>query len=67
MTTPTLTVRQLGTRWWWVVGLDYGPCGPRGTRAEAEELRRGLLRTYRHWDEPGFVTCNDPRSRGETK
>lgn len=50
---------------WWVVGLPDDPneegCGPYKTKAEAEEIRRGLERTYKHWEEPGFVTCEDKR------
>lgn len=48
---------------WWVEGLPDDTenlgCGPYRTRADAEEIRRGLERTYKYWEEPGFVT-SDP-------
>lgn len=43
---------------WWIIGAWGGAteCGPYKTRAEAEEDRRGLERSFRHRDDPKFWT-----------
>ena len=58
-----LCVKRLG-RYWWILGdEDAGPMGPYVTEAEAEEDCKGLIRSDRYGDEPGFVTVDDPRLR----
>ena len=44
---------------WWIDRADWEElCGPYDTRSEAEEDRAGLERTYRHHNEPGFITVD---------
>ena len=50
-----LTVEENGQ--WFVVGPWDEPCGPYKTKSEAEEDRRGMERTYRYHEQPGFITC----------
>ncbi len=48
---------------WWITGVpDCCDVGPYKTKADAEEIRRGLERTYKYMDEPGFIT-SDPATR----
>lgn len=54
-TIPELITAQDGAAWY-VMGPWDEPCGPYRTKADAEETRRGLERTYRYHAEPGFIT-----------
>ena len=54
------------TAGWWVLDatgeiLD-APCGPYSSRAEAEDDRRGLERSEKYEDKPGFVTADSIRT-----
>jgi hypothetical protein len=46
-----LATMKLGKRWWIVGDEVDGPWGPYTTRSEAEEDRRGVLRSLKlkHW------------------
>lgn len=57
-----LTTKRLGRSWWIVGDEDAGPYGPYDVRAEAEEDRRGIARTLRNQDQPGFITCETRRA-----
>lgn len=57
---PQLKIEPRGSEWWITGGAD--DYGPYTRRAEADDDRRGLLRTLRFQDEPGFVSV-DPRPR----
>jgi hypothetical protein len=62
MKIPRLTCQKLGPRWW-ILGMgDYGPVGPYDRHGDAEDDRRGLIRFFRHQDEPGFVTVTKEKS-----
>ena len=41
---------------YWILGGDCGPIGPYSTKGEAEDDRRGLVRSER----PGAVWSSDP-------
>ncbi len=50
---------RIDGKWWFTGDLPSGrpvEYGPYDTKAEAEADARGLVRTYRFEDEPGFVT-----------
>ena len=49
-----VTVEEAGQ--WYILGPWDKPCGPYKTKADAEEIRRGLLRTYKYHNEIGFIT-----------
>jgi hypothetical protein len=51
-----LKTKRLGRHWWIVGDEEAGPYGPYKDRAEAEEDRRGLMRTYENFDDPSFWT-----------
>jgi hypothetical protein len=51
-----LQTKRLGKYWWITGDEEYGPYGPYNTKAEADEDRRGLARTFKYSEEPGFVT-----------
>lgn len=56
--------KQMASGKWWVLGYrDFGPMGPYDTKAEAEEKRRGLERTLRYMDEPGFISTEPVREK----
>jgi len=57
-----LKTRKLGRHWWITGDENDGPYGPYGTRAAAEEDRRGINQFVRHQDEPGFMTAESLRS-----
>ena len=43
--------------WWIMDPRTLTPdCGPYATKAEAESDMRGMVRTVKHADEPGYVT-----------
>lgn len=51
-----MATKRLG-RFWWIVGdLDWLPCGPYDTKAEADEDRRGLEKTLEHSDNRSWFT-----------
>jgi hypothetical protein len=56
---PKLILRKEKGQWY-IYGLEI-TLGPYPTRSDASETKRGLLRTYKHWREPGFVTSEKPR------
>ena len=47
-------VKKLGQHWW--ILTDDGFVGPYNSRGEAEEDKRGLMRTDKHKDDHGFFT-----------
>ena len=49
-----VTVQENGL--WYILGPWDEPCGPYKTKADAEDSRRGMLRTYRYHNEKGFIT-----------
>lgn len=57
---------RLSVRWqlggWWIIGDDE-PYGPYTTRKEANEDRRGLMRTEQHKHKRGFFTTDPPKKR----
>ncbi len=58
---PRLLTKRLGA-WWWIVGdEDAGPMGPYHTKAEADDDRRGLLRTYR--DDPDIYSLDQKKGK----
>lgn len=57
----SLTTKKLGPNWWILGYGDYGPMGPYKTKADADEIKRGVERTLRYMDEPGFITSDPPR------
>jgi hypothetical protein len=52
---PLMEVRS-GEGGWLLEGPWPEPLGPWPTKQEAEGHRVALVKTYRHWREPGFVT-----------
>ena len=50
---------------WWVPDLphDCGDIGPYGDKAEAEEHRVSLQRTFDHLDDWKFWTCEKPKAK----
>jgi len=50
------TVRRMGNSWWIVGDEEDGPYGPYDTKTEAEDDRKGLNRTERHWDDREYWT-----------
>ena len=53
---------------YWVTRIpDCEPCGPYGTKTDAEDTQRGLEHFFRHCDEPGFITCEDERLKRHGK
>ena len=56
-----LVTRKLGSHWWITGDEKAGHIGPYDTKAEAEDDRRGLTRSNRYEDEPGFVTIDKPK------
>lgn len=51
-----LRLKRMGEMYWIVGDEEDGPYGPYKTKTEANEDRRGLQRTFDHWDDPSFVT-----------
>jgi hypothetical protein len=44
---------------WWVEDIpDCEPCGPYQNKEQAEEVRRGLERTFKHRDDRSFFTTD---------
>ncbi len=63
MTVPKMHVDQHEDGKWYIMGvpeIDEG-CGPYETKALAEDDMRGIARFYKHYDEPGYLTVDDPR------
>ena len=59
------------TAGWWVLDatgeiLD-APCGPYSSRAEAEDDRRGLERSEKYGDKPGYASADSARIRRKQK
>ena len=52
---------------WYIIGLLCGECGPYDDKDVAREDALGLERTYKHCDEPGFITCEDSRLRSKRR
>ena len=51
-----LITKRLG-KYWWIIGDEAdGPYGPYDTRNEAEEDRKGLLRTLDNMNKHSFFT-----------
>lgn len=51
-----LKTKRLGKFWWIVGDEEVGPYGPYKNRSEAEEDRKGLLNTYRNFDDRSYWT-----------
>jgi len=51
-----LTTKRLGRNWWIVGDEEAGPYGPYPTRADAEEDRRGILRTFANMEDHSYFT-----------
>jgi hypothetical protein len=51
-----LEVRKLGAKWWITGDDECGLIGPYDTRTEAEADRKGIVRTMRNIDTPGYWT-----------
>jgi len=63
MTIPSLKIKRLG-KFFWILGLgDFGPVGPYDNKGRANEDRKGLIRFFRHENEPGFVTVDKKEKR----
>ena len=47
---------------WWITGVpdDITECGPYDTRAEAEDILRGLSRFFKYEGRKGFITTDPP-------
>ena len=44
---------------WWVTRIpECGDCGPYSTKADADETKQGLQRTFDNIDDPNFFTSN---------
>ncbi|MFZ5832273.1 MAG: hypothetical protein ACOY3P_19480 [Planctomycetota bacterium] len=50
---------------WWITGVPdtVTECGPYQTKALAESDRRGLERTFKHFDDPAFWTIQPGNGR----
>ena len=46
---------------WFITGLPCGECGPYSDKDTARDDALGMERFYKHYDEPGFITCDDSR------
>ena len=61
MKSPTvpivLKVVKRGSEWFVTNMPDGEDCGPYPTKERAEDDARGMERTYKYHDQPGFITC----------
>lgn len=51
-----LKSKRMGRAWWIVGDEQDGPYGPYDTRAEAEEDRKGILRTFANINDHSYFT-----------
>jgi len=58
----SMEIKRLGLHWFITGNEEIGIMGPYETKAEAESDRRGIMRTIRYENEPGFMTSDSFRS-----